>query len=322
MEDIITIGDSTEDVFLKVEEAKVHCSRDKQNCQLCFTYASKIPVKRLDRLIGGNSSNAVIGSSRLGLKSALYTEIGDDLTGKRIIKILKENKVGTKYVKINNKTSTNYSVVINLGAERTILIYHEKRVYKLPRFDKSKWIYLSSMGKGCDKIYSDLVNHIRKNKIKLAFNPGTHQINQGVKKLNSILKLTTVLCLNKEEYQELLKNKSSDYKILLKEMYKLGPKICVLTDGSRGACVYDGSEFYSCKIFDVPVVERTGCGDSFFIAFVCALYYGNEIKEAMRWGIANSASVVQYIGSYEGLLNLNGMKRYCDKFKHIKCVKI
>ncbi len=321
MIDIISIGDSTEDVFVKVKEAKVVCQAHHKDCMLCLSYASKIPAESVHKLIGGNASNSAIGSAKLGLKSSFYCEVGDDDVGHRILNAMKENKVDTKYFKVNKNTQTNYSVVINLGAERTILVYHVKRDYKLPKFDKSQWIYLTSMNKGCDKIYNDLVNYIKKNKVKLAFNPGTHQLNQGAKGLKKLLDLTEVLCLNKEEAQLLTNDKSDDYKVLLRKMKALGSKVCLLTDGPKGAFAYNGIKFFKCMIFDVPIVERTGCGDSFSTAFVCALHYGKDIKEALRWGCANSASVIRFVGPHAGLLDLKGIRNYLEKFKNVKAVE-
>ena len=187
MGDIISIGDSTEDVFVKVKKANVLCNVDHTGCQLCFTYASKIPVESVSKLIGGNASNSAIGSARLGLKSAFYCEVGNDGAGRRILDAMKKNKVSLKYFKMNKKISTNYSVVINLDAERTILVYHVKRNYKLPKLSKAKWVYLTSMGEGCEEIYKPLVSYVKKNKVKLAFNPGTRQLNQGKKVLGSLL---------------------------------------------------------------------------------------------------------------------------------------
>ena len=45
-----------------------------------------------------------------------------------------------------------------------------------------------------------------------------------------------------------------------------------------GSYVYDGKEFYFCPIFDVPILERTGCGDSYTTGFIVALIYKKKIN--------------------------------------------
>ena len=89
--DLIAIGDSTLDTFVKIEEASVLCDFDKENCWLCLSYADKIPVEQLDQATGGNSSNMAVGSSRLGLKSAFYTVLGGDEVGRKILESLERS---------------------------------------------------------------------------------------------------------------------------------------------------------------------------------------------------------------------------------------
>ena len=63
-------------------------------------------------------------------------------------------------------------------------------------------------------------------------------------------------------------------------------------------------------IYDVPVVERTGAGDSTSTGIIAALAYGKPMCEALRWGVFNSASVIQYIGPQKGLLKKTKMHKF------------
>ena len=56
-------------------------------------------------------------------------------------------------------------------------------------------------------------------------------------------------------------------------------------------------------IINLPVVERTGCGDAYASGFVAALASGLDITEAMRWGSANGAHEATKLGAQTGLLN-------------------
>ena len=42
--DILMIGDSTIDEFLKIDEAEISCSKDEINCKISFPFGSKISV--------------------------------------------------------------------------------------------------------------------------------------------------------------------------------------------------------------------------------------------------------------------------------------
>ena len=320
--DIITVGDASEDVFLELMEAEVHCGKGENKCELCMTYADKIPIKSVTRSIGGNSSNVAIGASRMGFKSAHYLVVGKDEQGQKLLDAMKKDKVSTKYVVVDKRTMTNHSTILNLNAERTILIYHVERKYHFPKnLEPAKWAYYSSMGHGFEVIHKDFLKYLKKNKVRLGFNPGTHQMRK-LPVLKQFFKMAEVIFLNKEETQLVLKSKSNDFKQLLRGLKKLGGKIVVVTDGPNGSYAYDGKEFYFQDIYDVPVIERTGCGDSYSTGFLAALMYGHDMKEAMKWGTLNAASVIQQIGPQPGLSKLAPLRKILRTHPAFKPVKM
>ena len=309
MLDILSIGDVTTDVFMQVDELKLVCKHNKNDCLLCMKYADKIAAKRVDKLIGGNAGNIAIGSRRLGLKSALYAQVGNDDAGETLLKSLKNDNVETKYFTLAKGELTNYSVIINYEAERTILVHHEVRNYKLKYFEPCKWIYVTSMGVGSQIYFPLILKNKKKYNSRLGFNPGTHQLKSGLKALSKMLAQSEVASLNVEETQFLFKTKNRDLRFLLKKLHGTGTKIAVITNGPSGSYSYDGKDFYYCPIYDVPILERTGCGDSYTTGFIVALYYKKSIKEAMKWGTLNAASVIQRIGPQEGLIKLNRLRK-------------
>ncbi len=316
MLDIISIGDTTTDMFLTIDEATVQCDLHEQNCQLCFSYADKVPVKSIKKITAvGNAANNAVGCSRLGLKAALYTIVGNDDEGKACFTAFKREKVKTTYIQVDKKLGTNYSTVLNFKGERTILVYHQHRTYKLPTLEKAKWVYFTSANVGSEKIHASLVTYIKKSGAKLAFNPGTFQLKMGKDTLAGVLKVTEVLFLNKEEAERLLE-KPGTFSELANGLHDLGVKTVVITDGPNGSyCLHEGKE-YVLPIYPAPVIERTGAGDSYGTAFVAALASGQSVPEAMRWGTMNSASVIGYIGAQEGLLTGKEMKIRLKKAKN------
>ncbi len=52
----------------------------------------------------------------------------------------------------------------------------------------------------------------------------------------------------------------------------------------------------------------TGAGDSFATGTLAGLFHGETLPNAMRWGAANGASVVEYIGPQAGLLTFKPMQ--------------
>ena len=143
--DFIAVGDIVTDAFIKLKEASVHCTIDRERCEICMRFADKIPYEDVWVIPAvGNSANASVSAARLGLKSALVTNIGHDQQGEECFQALKRENVATEFVNINPKKKTNYHYVLWYEDDRTILIKHEEYPYAVPEISDPKWIYLSS----------------------------------------------------------------------------------------------------------------------------------------------------------------------------------
>jgi sugar/nucleoside kinase (ribokinase family) len=318
--DIISIGDSTTDVFLELMEADVVCGEKEKECLLCFDYAGKIPVKKATEIDAvGNAANNAVGSARLGLNVGIWTMLGKDTNGRQALDLFHAENVLTEFVEEDQKKGTNYSVVLNYQAERSILVYHNDRDYQFPKLPKANWVYLTSMGHGWEKIIANLLDYVELTGAKLAFNPGTHQLNSGLETMKPLLAKSELFILNIEEAQKIL-NTKDDVKILLNKLAVLGPKNVVLTDGQNGSYAWQGGKMWQVPIYpDLgPVVERTGCGDSYATATVAALHYGRPLQEALKWGAVNARMVVQYIGAREGLQTREQIEKTIQEFKNIQ----
>lgn len=315
---LVSIGDSTHDVFMQLDSASVLCDIVPDKCLLCLTWTEKIPANKITHVPGaGSAANVAIGAVRLGLNSAIYTHVGDDLSGKGILKVLEKEKVDTSFVHIDKDKPSNFSVVLNYGPERTIVVRQESRRYNLPNNIRAGWFYYSSIATPPARFHEQIIHSIKGQDTKLVFQPGAYQLKAGKKKLESILKQAEVIILNKEEAQLLAKSTTKDIKILMKSLKSLGSRIVVVTDGPKGAYAFDGETYYFQDIFPVRVVERTGAGDGFSIGFVGALMEDLPIRQALLWGAANSTSVVQHIGAQKGLLTQAGIEKYINRFKSI-----
>lgn len=320
MYDFIAIGDSTLDVFLQIHEATVSCQINKEQCLICMEYAEKIPIESVIKIPGaGNASNAAVGASRLGLKSAIVSVLGKDEIGKEIVQGWKKEKVGTKYVTFDPKHDTNYSTVLNFQGERTILVHSEKRVYKLPILDGEKWIYYTALGAGHERLEKQLLVHLKKHPTQqLCFNPGTTQLRRGLESIKPVITRSDIFIVNKQEAEQLLGDGQRPMTNLLMALKHLGPKIVIITDGSNGSHATDGKTIWSMGVYPGSIVERTGAGDAYATAFTCAIGLGKSIPDAMRSGTANSWSVIQFIGPQKGLLNATKMRAVLKKFSKTK----
>ena len=315
--DFIAIGDTVTDAFIRLKDASVHCNIDKEKCEICLRFKDKIPYEEVYVVSAvGNAANASVVAARLGLQSALISNIGDDYFGEEALGALKKENVGAEFVTVNNGKKTNYHYVLWYEDDRTILIKHQEYDYRLPYFNDPKWVYFSSMGENSMPFHEVFEKYMSEHpNVKLAFQPGTYQMKFGRKKLAGIYRRTDVFISNKEETQRILEVGEPDVKKLMKGIMELGPKIAVVTDGTEGAYAYDGKSAWFMPPYPdpKPPYERTGAGDAFSSTFVVAMCLGFSVQDALRWAPINSMSVVQYVGAREGLLTRYALEKYLSE---------
>ncbi len=318
--DFLAIGDIVIDAFIKIKDAHVHCKIDTDACELCLRFGDKVPYESLNVIAAvGNSPNAAVSAARLGLNTALMTNIGDDQNGKDCLAVLEKEKIDTTFVTTEKDKITNYHFVLWYDIDRTILIKHQS--YERHWLDTKEaseistplWIYLSSLGEDSLPFHTEISDYLNKHpEVKLAFQPGTFQMKFGTEALKDIYQRTEVFFCNLEEAKRILNSEDNKVLNLSKGIALLGPKMVVISDGPNGAYLYLNDELWHNPIYPdiAPPVERTGAGDAFSSTFTAALALGKTPLEAFSWGPVNSMSVVQYIGAQEGLLNREKLEEY------------
>ena len=322
--DVLSVGDVVIDAFIKLfdKEEKVEHQKDGKEW-LAIPFGTKIPFDYAQVIEGvGNAANASVAFARLGLKSALEANVGSDQHGRDIIAALDKNDVDTRFVHINHDHKSNYHYVLWYKDERTILIKHEEYEYHWPRFriiDIPKWIYFSSISEHALEYHDQLSTWLEAHPtVKMAFQPGTFQIEAGTKRLKKIYERSEVLAVNREEATRISGGDHGDIDDLFDKLHALGPKIVLISDGHAGAYASDGEQRYKMPIYPdpKPPFERTGAGDAFTSTFVAALAKGADVQGALLWAPINSMSVVQYVGAQAGLLTETEITKLLRKAPH------
>ncbi len=308
--DVISVGDIVTDAFIKLIDEDAHTYSNEKGDWLALPFGTKVPFDHAEVIPAvGNASNAAVSFARLGLKSAFVTNVGEDHYGREMIEALHKNKVDTRFVRVNPDKISNYHYVLWYKDERTILIKHEEYEYYWPHLrlnEVPKWLYFSSISKHALDFHDDLAHWLDQHQtVKLAFQPGTFQMEAGVHRLARIYKRSEVLILNREEAALVGGGNHNDVPDLIRHLHALGPKIVVVTDGPDGAYASDGENRFKMPLYPDPhpPYERTGAGDAFASTFVAALVKGNTLEGALQWAPINAMSVVQQVGAQRGLLN-------------------
>lgn len=316
--DLVVIGDALIDIFLRFHKDTDDMHETDDNCEICLKLGSKIPVDHSVFALGGDGCNVAVGTSRLGLRTSLMAEIGSDDFAEKIKKDLDKERVSQEFLIQTSGAPSTFSVVFTVTTERTIFSQHVKRQHDF-HFDHltTSWIYLTSLGEDWHEAYERTYQYVKKNPVKLAFSPGSHQLKEGKESFEKLLPVTDILFVNREEGERIAygqEHKTGESQthidILLRDLQKLGPKVVSVTDGKRGSYAIDSrGTVLSQGTMPSHTVEKTGVGDAYAGGFLAATIHGRNIIEAMKWGATNSAAVIEHIGATVGLLTQKEMEK-------------
>lgn len=315
--DVLAIGDVVTDAFIRLDDKYEHSYKNEQGKWLAIPFGVKIPFDHVEVIEAvGNAANAAVSFAKLGLNSGLVANVGSDTWGRDIINSLHKKHVDSRFVHINAHKISNYHYVLWYQDERTILIKHEEYEYHWPRFranDIPKWAYFSSISKNALPYHDEVVDWLKEHpSVKLAFQPGTFQIEAGIERLKELYARTEVLVLNREEAVTVSGGDYHDIHDMFNRMHSFGCKIVVITDGPDGAYASDGENRFKMPNYPdpAPPLERTGAGDAFASCFVAALAKGATLEAALLWAPINSMNVVQNVGAQAGLLSAKEIDYY------------
>ncbi|KKU33327.1 MAG: PfkB family kinase, nonfunctional [Candidatus Uhrbacteria bacterium GW2011_GWE2_46_68] len=323
MLDIITIGGATRDTFL-VSDAfvAIHSKTFSSGTGECLNLGDKIELDDLVLTTGGGASNAAVTFARLGYKTATCCQVGEDAPGRDVIETLQAEGVHTSLVKKIVGGRTGSSVILTMkNGERTILVYRgvsaSFKSASIPwRQLRSKWIYLTSLG-GNFSLAKQIIEHAAKHKIKIAWNPGSQELEKGLHAFGTILPLVNVFNVNKEEAH--LLTKATKLSAMFRLLHREG-KITLITDGPKGAYADDGHRFLFAPASKVKPISQTGAGDAFGSGCVAAFIQNKPLETALALGMANAESVIQHYGAKIGILHAWPSIKSLKKF-HIKTKK-
>lgn len=319
MFDIITIGGATRDIFFQTDQGKILSDPNSRahTKYLGFEYGAKIIPEVTDFSYGGGGANTAISFARLGLKTAAILRIGIEGTGSLIVKELHRAGVNCEFIERDHVNHTALTVIVSVpGRDHTMYLYRGSNDFLTVRDwrpIKTKWFYISSLTGESAEVIPEAFSYARAHHIKIAWNPGSQQLEHGFKELEHYLEQTDVLILNREEAIKLVLSKNNRIKIndekeLLKALHEMTKGEVVVTDGENGSYVSDGKTDYFQPTMATEVLETTGAGDAYGSTYVASRIQGFGIQGSMKFATRNSANVVRFVGAQKGLMTFDNLR--------------
>ena len=299
---IVSIGAALQDVYLIDHDDFGTNSRGFFN-QL--ELGTKVDIDKVKFSTGGGASNAATTFARHGHESIFMGCISNDSAGQAILNSFDDEGIDSSYVTYLNRYQTGYSVVLLApSGERTILTCRGASAHfdALSPTDLETiypdWLYVTTFRGEMDML-DHFFTKAKSLGAKIMFNPGNLEL-QHIRKFLGLLTDVDVLLLNRKEAQKVVEGKLLTE--LIAKIKNYVPNV-IITDGNQGAIATDGKEIYRAGLYeDVKIKDSTGAGDAFGSGFLAAYANGKSFKDSLIFASANSTSVVQHIGSKDGIL--------------------
>ena len=192
MFDVVTIGSATKDAFIETDGANIVSvsQKDSSRAFMAYPYGSKIEINNFNIAIGGGAVNTACNFAGLGLKTATIVKVGEDSTGKDIVKMLEKRGISTDAVVFDEDENTGFSVILlSFQGDRTVLAHRgpnatiSKKDIDFDMIKNSKWLYIAPLNGESTEVLDKIADFAEENDVNMAINVGTSSNQRGEKNL-------------------------------------------------------------------------------------------------------------------------------------------
>ncbi len=307
--DVVSLGDVVTDEFIRLPEGPVHVRTDEAGQWLEIPLGTKLAVgDDTPANTGGGAANAAVALAHLGLRVGLSSYLAHDQVGLDVLSSLRSQDVDTRLIHVDAPTHSVRNFVLSFEGERTILVRHAAFTYHwtgLRDYEVPTWLFINSLGPDALDYQNQIADWLDDHSsVRVAFQPGTFQIEAGPTQLARLYTKSEVLLCRRAGAESLVGAPGADANVLLDGLEKLGPRHVIVFEPGGGTFAANEQGRWRSDPFTPAETprDRTGMGDAFAAAALAALVYAESLPDALRWGLINALAVSRELGAQTGLL--------------------
>jgi len=303
-------------------------------------------IKGFHAFVGGSPLNIAVGASRLGVKAAVLTAVGDDKVGDFILHFLARENVRADWVP-RIKGARSSAVVLGIEPpDRFPLVYYRDNaadsqltIDHVIAADVKRFRILEISGTALNvepsrsaAFYAaeTAAEHGADVVLDIDFRADQwHDLRSFGVMVRALLPKVKIAIGTEEEilaatlqsaaqlsitHQQISAPKiTGDIEVSIQKILAAGAEILIVKRGSKGASIYkkDGSKT-DVPGFPVEILNVLGAGDAFASGFIYGYLQGWDLYKSCRMGNASGAWVVQKPGC------ANDMPHYDEAMKFIE----
>jgi ribokinase len=244
-------------------------------------------------LPGGKGANQAVAAARLGAEVAFVGRVGDDDAGRRLRDGLAAEGVDVAHVRVDPEAPTGMALIaVDRAGENTIVVSSGANARVIAAD-------VAAAGDVLAAATVTLVQHeVPEEAVAAAIADAGGTVVLNPAPARPVVAPVDVLIPNRGEL-EALAGRSGDPVELARGLSVA--QAVVVTLGSEGAVVVEGSRVERIPAPRVDVVDTTGAGDAFCGALAQALDAGADLVEAARRAVGAAAASVAKPGAQGGL---------------------
>ncbi|MFJ7755289.1 sugar kinase [Peribacillus muralis] len=285
---------------------------------------------RYKRYVAGAEVNVAIGLSRLGIKTAWMSKVGEDSFGQMILKTLTSEGVDVSHVLTDLHHPTGFQLKSKVEQGDPVVEYYRRNSsaskisledFPLEQLPKTQHLHVTGIPPAISASFRELswqvVNDLKQKGVTVSFDPNLRPTlwsteREMIDVVNMFAKEADWLLPGMKE-GEILTGYSKKEDIASYYLDR-GVKLVVIKLGEEGAYMATEKERKDVAGFTVTEVKDTvGAGDGFAVGVISALLEGRSYEEAVVRGNAIGAKAVMSFGDHEGLPNRAELQHFMKK---------
>lgn len=280
------------------------------------------------KLPGGTGANVAVALSRLGVRSALVTKLGNDPLAAFLAKTLERENVDTQHVYFSERHKTGL-IIISISSTGERHFTHmvkpsadsQMKKSDMPAFEQSDWLCVSAfiLAQRASREATFFAIQQAKMAGSVVCVDANIRIDMWddesflIPKTLEALKAADIAKMSEDELFLLTNTDSIGEGI--KEVKQWPSKIKIITLAEKGAVLLTEQSEFHIEGYNVPVVDMTGAGDAFIAAFVSRLvpleiWADDQLIEAIEFSNACGALVVGKMGAMSALPDLGTVNKF------------
>ena len=260
---------------------------------------------------GGAPANAAVAAARLGAQSGFIGKVGEDIFGRYLEGVLKQEGVDTRGMRFDTQARTTLVFIAMPDVNTAEFIF-----YRNPGSDmllspeeldtallqETQCLHFGSLSLIDEPIRSATLRAIEIARAAGAmisfdvnYRPALWQ-SQEAARLRMLETIPQVDLVKVNDTELALLTGSDDLDPASRSLLRKGPKLCVVTLGAKGSFFQTGQDSEFIPGYQVETVDATGCGDAFIASLLFQLVKDGkmlaDLSPARLSGALNYANAV------------------------------